>query len=383
MPAAIPFGLYIHWPFCRSKCPYCDFNSHVRHSIDEEAWERALLAEMRHWAAQTLNHQLQSIFFGGGTPSLMAPETVAALIGEARNLWPAVNDLEVTLEANPTSVDAGNFAGYAAAGVNRVSLGVQSLRAADLKFLGRQHNVEEAKAAIALARRYFPRQSFDLIYARPNQALADWQEELEEALALSPDHISLYQLTIEPNTGFADQYRRGLFQLPPDEDSEALYSYTNRRLAESGLLNYEISNYARTGDACRHNLIYWHYDDYIGIGPGAHGRVRIGNERFATSTIRQPERWLAQVQQQGHGLEVQDRLSNSEAMQEALMVGLRLAGGIDRQRWQKKFGSDIEPLLHSVSKLQDSGDIELTNDVLRATDQGRLRLNHLLRYLLV
>ena len=378
---SIPFGLYIHWPFCRSKCPYCDFNSHVRAQIDEVTWRESLLAEMRHWRAQTPHHQLQTIFFGGGTPSLMAPATVGALIDEATRLWPSANDLEITLEANPTSVEAANFAGYAAAGVNRVSLGVQSLRDSELKFLGRQHDVAEAKAAIALAHKYFPRLSFDLIYARPGQTLADWQAELDEALELGARHISLYQLTIEPNTGFAEQYKRGVFALPADDTAEALYAHTSARLAEAGITNYEISNYAALGEECRHNLIYWNYGDYIGIGPGAHGRVRVNGQRLATSTIRFPERWLEQVKQNGHGLEAIEPVNDPET--EALMVGLRLKDGIDRVRWQEKFGRDVVAFVQNIDKLQKSGDIVLSETHLRATDQGRLRLNSILGYLLI
>lgn len=378
-----PFGLYIHWPFCRSKCPYCDFNSHVRASTDTAAWQAALLTEMRSWREQTPDHQLQSIFFGGGTPSLMPPALVESLIQEATRLWPSVNDLEVTLEANPTSVEAENFAGYAAAGVNRVSLGVQSLRDTDLKFLGRQHSAAEAIEAIKLAARYFPRTSFDLIYARPQQTLADWQAELNEALALNPGHISLYQLTIEANTGFAEQYKRGHFTLPEEGLAGEMYEATGSVLGQAGLYNYEISNYARPGNECRHNLIYWNYEDYIGIGAGAHGRVHAGDQHLATANIRMPEKYLQAITATGTAHEHKDLLTREEAQHEALLMGLRLHTGIDRARWLEKFGDDMTSSLNAsaLETLISNGDLALTPTHLRATDQGRLRLNAVLNFL--
>lgn len=380
----IPFGLYIHWPFCRSKCPYCDFNSHVRNSIDPAQWQAALLAEMRHWAQQTPHHRLQTIFFGGGTPSLMPPEMVATLIDEARRLWPAANDLEISLEANPTSSEAENFAGYAAAGVNRLSLGVQSLRHDQLKFLGRQHDVEEAKAAIRLAAEYFPRFSFDLIYARPHQTREDWRAELTEALELNPSHISLYQLTIEPNTGFARAHANGEIPLPSGELAAALYDDTGTLLQQAGLRNYEISNYARPGAECRHNIGYWRYDDYIGIGPGAHGRVQANGERRATVTHKLPERWLRAVEEKSHGLDEQEIIPVADAAREALMMGLRLHSGIDRAAWLDKFPNDVLEQIppRKLQALIDNGDIVVRDDALLATTQGRLRLNAVLDFLL-
>lgn len=382
-PLFIPFGLYIHWPFCRSKCPYCDFNSHVRGAVDHAAWKDALLAELRYWAARTPHHRLQTIFFGGGTPSLMEPATVAALVDEARRLWPAINDLEISLEANPTSSEAENFAGYAAAGVNRVSLGVQSLRDDQLKFLGRQHSVDEAKEAIALAARLFPRSSFDLIYARPHQTRDDWRAELQEALTLAPEHISLYQLTIEPNTGFARAHADGKIPLPVDTLAAEMYDDTTALLAEHGFEHYEVSNYAKSGAACRHNLGYWHYDDYIGIGPGAHGRVQTAAGRLATVTHKSPERWLRAVAENGHGLDVIENIPIEDAQREALLMGLRLKDGISRVSWQEKFSGDLLNLIPPtrLQALIDNGDIAAASDRLEATPQGRLRLNAVLDYL--
>src|SRR5262252_8891286 len=266
------FGLYVHWPFCLSKCPYCDFNSHVREAIDHERWRDALLLELDHYAADTPARRLTSIFFGGGTPSLMAPDTVAAVIERAARHWPFAPDIEITLEANPTSVEAGKFAGFRSAGVNRVSLGVQALNDADLKFLGRHHSAAEARAAIEIARRSFRRHSFDLIYARPGQSAAAWRAELAEAIALAGDHLSVYQLTIEPETVFGAAHRRGELQVPEEEDAAALYELTQELLGAAGLPAYEISNHARPGEESRHNLAYWRYRTYAGIGPGAHGR---------------------------------------------------------------------------------------------------------------
>jgi len=269
----VPLAVYIHWPFCRSKCPYCDFNSHVREQIDEQRWTRALLADLKHQAELAPDSEVVSIFFGGGTPSLMPSDTVAALIECVRTLWPSAPDLEVTLEANPNSAEAERFAKFAVAGVNRLSLGVQALDLAALQFLGRRHDRAEALAAIALARDTFPRYSFDLIYARPGQSVGAWEDELDEALRLAGTHLSIYQLTIEPGTAFGNRAERGEI-LGADEDSAvALYEFTQRRLASAGMPAYEISNHARPGAECRHNLAYWRYEDYLGIGPGAHGRV--------------------------------------------------------------------------------------------------------------
>ncbi len=288
-----PFAVYVHWPFCKAKCPYCDFNSHVRAAIDQAAWQRALLAELDHYADRTPGRTVSSVFFGGGTPSLMAPATAAALIERIGQRWVLAGDAEITLEANPTSVEAERFRDFRAAGVNRASLGVQALDPAALTFLGRGHSVGEAIAAIALARRQFPRFSFDLIYARPGQEPAQWDAELKQALSLAGDHLSLYQLTIEKGTAFHTAHARGDFAIPDDDRAGMLYELTQLRLNEAGLPSYEISNHARPGGESRHNLVYWRYGDYVGIGPGAHGRLTLGGAKVATRQLRLPETWLA------------------------------------------------------------------------------------------
>lgn len=380
----IKFGLYIHWPFCLAKCPYCDFNSHVRQSIDDGAWQRALLAELRYWREQTPNHQLHTVFFGGGTPSLMTPATVAALIDSATRLWPSGNNVEITLEANPTSVEADKFAGFKAAGVNRVSLGVQALHDEALQFLGRQHNVAEAKAALQTAARYFSRYSFDLIYARPAQTLPEWQAELAEALHYAADHLSLYQLTIEENTGFKALYDRGRIAMPDEHTAATLYETTEELMAKHGMPAYEISNHARPDAACRHNLIYWQYDDYIGIGPGAHGRVQIAGQRYATTTEKMPERWLKLVSEKGHALVEQTAIDYKTAAAEALMMGLRLTDGVSRRGWYEKFGTDVLDFLSpaGLATLLDTGFISVSENSLQATAAGRQRLNAVLDKLL-
>ncbi len=377
-------ALYIHWPFCKSKCPYCDFNSHVRAAIDEARWRKALLTELDHVAAETAGRRLTSIFFGGGTPSLMAPETVAALIERASRCWRFADDIEVTLEANPNSVEAARFAALAAAGVNRLSLGVQALDDRALRFLGRGHDAAEALAAIALAGRHFRRFSFDLIYARPEQALAAWQDELDRALALARDHLSLYQLTIEPGTAFATAAARGDLALPDDEQQGALYEMTERRLAAAGLAAYEISNYARPGGESRHNLAYWRYDDYAGIGPGAHGRLTLGGDKFATRRKRAPESWLAAVEADGDGSEERVALSPEERAREMLMMGLRLAEGVDRIRFSRETGVALEEALddEQLPHLVAGGFIVLDAHGLRAPAAGRQRLDAVLARLL-
>ena len=378
-------ALYIHWPFCKSKCPYCDFNSHVRDGIDERRWEKALLAELEHEAALTPGRRLGSIFFGGGTPSLMDPALVAALIARATESWGLAADAEITLEANPSSVEAGRFGALAAAGVNRLSLGVQALDDRALRFLGRAHDAQEALAAIALARRHFPRFSFDLIYARPGEDIAAWQAELERALALAGDHLSLYQLTIEPGTAFATSFARGDFALPDEEEAGALYEATQARLEAAGFAAYEISNHARPGGESRHNLAYWRYQDYAGIGPGAHGRLRLGEARVATRRQRAPETWLAAVERDGHGMAERLTLSPEEQRREALMMGLRLAQGVERDRFRAATGGAIEEALDParLTDLIEGGFVELDQRGLRATAAGRQRLNAVLTALLV
>ena len=314
-----PLGVYVHWPFCKSKCPYCDFNSHVREGVEQARWRAALLRELEHAAREAPGRRVETMFFGGGTPSLMEPETVAALIARTRELWDSAPEIEITLEANPTSVEAGRFAALAEAGVNRVSLGVQALDAAALKFLGREHSKDEALEALTTARRHFARHSFDLIYARPGQTPEAWAEELERALVLAGEHLSLYQLTIERGTRFFTDHARGNFVLPDEETSAAMFEQTQARLIEAGMPAYEISNHARPGAACRHNLIYWRYQDYVGIGPGAHGRFAEGSAKKATRRSSGPEAWLEAVERGGHGTAETSSVEGRDMVEEALM----------------------------------------------------------------
>jgi putative oxygen-independent coproporphyrinogen III oxidase len=374
-----PLAVYIHWPFCRSKCPYCDFNSHVREEIDEERWTRALLTDLDHQAALIGEREVVSIFFGGGTPSLMPPETVAALIERVRALWPAAPDLEITLEANPNSAEAGRFAAFAASGVNRLSLGIQALDPAALRFLGRRHDRDEAIEAIRLARDTFPRYSFDLIYARPGQSPAAWDEELSEALTLAGEHLSLYQLTIEPGTAFGNRAARGE-TLAADEDTAAtLFERTQRRLAAAGLPEYEISNHARPGAECRHNLAYWRYEDYLGIGPGAHGRLTRGGGKLATTQLRGPEAWLSAIESAGTAIEETTTIARETAIEEMVMMGLRLVEGVSRPRLETLAESDVETLFGAkLIRLIEGGFVTLDNDRLAATAAGRQRLNAVL-----
>jgi putative oxygen-independent coproporphyrinogen III oxidase len=374
------FGIYLHWPFCRSKCPYCDFNSHVREQVDQARWRQALLAELDHYAGSTAGRRIDSVFFGGGTPSLMPPATVAALIERIAYHWPMSRDVEITLEANPTSVEAANFADLAAAGVNRVSLGVQALDDGALKFLGRGHSAAEAIAALDLARRHFRRFSFDLIYARPGQTPESWAAELDRALDLAGEHLSVYQLTIEANTAFEGAYRRGEFILPVEETAADLFEATQARLEDAGLPAYEISNHARAGAECRHNLVYWRGGDYVGVGPGAHGRLTLAGERFVTRQHRAPEAWLANVETTGHATRERRALSLLERQEELLMMGLRLRAGIGRARFRHALGREIEEAIapSRLAPLIEGGFIELDGDGLRATSAGRQRLNAVL-----
>ncbi|WP_022727923.1 radical SAM family heme chaperone HemW [Fodinicurvata sediminis] len=378
------FGLYVHWPFCQSKCPYCDFNSHVRESIDQDRWRQALLRELEHFAKRTAGRRLTSVFFGGGTPSLMAPETVGALLDVLPRYWQLDSNLEVTLEANPTSTEAGKFAAYRTAGVNRLSLGVQSFDDNALAFLGRRHSAAEAREAIALARRHFPRFSFDLIYARPEQSLASWEAELKSALQEGTEHISLYQLTIEPNTVFHGDWRRGELELPPEDCQAQLYECTADILKPAGLEGYEISNYARPGAESRHNLVYWRHGDYVGIGPGAHGRLSFDGARYALRQHRAPEAWLESVESQGHATRAENALTLEERLTERLMMGLRLAAGINRATVEAEQGRSLEALVDParLKALCEAGYLELTPQRLRALPAGRQRLDALLGYLL-
>jgi oxygen-independent coproporphyrinogen-3 oxidase len=379
----LPLAVYIHWPFCRSKCPYCDFNSHVRERVDAVRWTRALLADLDDHAGIIPERRVASVFFGGGTPSLMPPETVAALLDRIGRHWPLAGDLEVTLEANPNSAEAERFRAFSGAGVNRLSLGVQALDPAALQFLGRRHDRGEAIAGIERARRSFPRFSFDLIYARPGQTLGAWRRELDEALALAGDHLSLYQLTIEPGTGFAAATAKGDLVPAGEEISAGLFELTQARLAEHGLRAYEISNHARPGAECRHNLAYWRYRDYLGIGPGAHGRLTLGGVKHATRQHRAPERWLAEVETTGSGREEIATLDRETVVAEMLMMGLRLAEGIDRARLEQAAGDEVEALFtNALPRLVEGGFLTLDSDRLAATAAGRQRLDAVLAALL-
>ncbi len=378
-----PLGVYVHWPFCKSKCPYCDFNSHVRDGVEQVRWRAALLRELEHAAREAPDRRVETMFFGGGTPSLMEPETVAALIARTRALWDSAPEIEITLEANPTSVEASRFAALAEAGVNRVSLGVQALDPAALKFLGREHSTDEALEALATARRHFARHSFDLIYARPGQTPEAWAEELERALALAGEHLSLYQLTIERGTRFFTDHARGTFVLPDEEASAAMFEHTQARLEQAGLPAYEISNHARPGAACRHNLIYWRYQDYVGIGPGAHGRFALGATKKATRRSSGPEAWLESVERTGHGTAETSTVEGQDLVEEALMMGLRLADGIDRATFASVTGVDPVEALDAarLEPLVRAGFLEVDPTHLRATSEGRQRLNALLERL--
>jgi oxygen-independent coproporphyrinogen-3 oxidase len=377
------FGIYVHWPFCLKKCPYCDFNSHVRDTIDQDRWQRALLAELAHGAVLTGGRRVTSVFFGGGTPSLMAPGTAAAIIDRIARAWDLAADAEITLEANPTSVEAGRFREFRAAGITRASLGIQALDDASLRFLGRAHSAEEARAAIRTAADHFDRYSFDLIYALPGQTEAVWAAALNDALTLVRDHLSVYQLTIEPGTQFYTAHTRGDFVLPDDETAGALYELTQTRLLAEGLPSYEISNHARIGAESRHNLTYWRYGEYLGIGPGAHGRLTIEGKRHAIRQKRAPETWLAAVEAAGHGTEETLTLDRAAIADEMLMMGLRLAEGIPRDRFHALLGVQPEAILDptGLRDMIEAGFVVLDSTGLRATDAGRQRLNAVLGHL--
>ncbi len=372
-----PLALYVHWPFCVSKCPYCDFNSHVREQVDQAAWARALLADLAHEAALLPGRRLASIFFGGGTPSLMPPATVAAIIDAACRYWPPTDDIEITLEANPSSVEAARFADIAAAGVNRVSLGIQALHDDALAFLGRAHGVDEALAALDVAQRHFARASFDLIYARPGQSLAAWESELARALAFGTEHLSLYQLTIEPGTRFATLAAKGALTLPDTDLAADLFETTQAMTAAAGLPLYEVSNHARPGAESRHNLTYWRYRDYAGIGPGAHGR-RGGH---ATARRKKPENWIAAVARNGHGIEREDALTPQERVTEALVMGLRMAEGIDLARIARLGERTIGEVVRTdrVAALAAAGLVRHDGDRLALTAAGMPVLDAVLR----
>ncbi|MFD0985645.1 radical SAM family heme chaperone HemW [Methyloligella solikamskensis] len=372
-----PFGLYVHWPFCLAKCPYCDFNSHVRHGgVDQARFLEAYLTEMRWFAEHSTKRPISSVFFGGGTPSLMEPSTVEAILGEAGRLWGYGDDVEITLEANPTSVEAERFSGYAKAGVNRLSIGIQALNDEDLRRLGRQHTAKEALAALDIARAHFPRISFDLIYGREGQSVAAWEAELSEALTYAADHLSLYQLTIEPDTPFAARYAAGKLKLPPGEEAEELYRLTQALCEEAGLPAYEVSNHAKPGYESRHNLVYWRAHDYAGIGPGAHSRLAIDGTRQALSALKLPEGWCEAVDAKGNGLETAEPLSDEERAEEYLLMGLRLSEGIELDRLaamdgRQLHGSRLAPLIAE-------GLLSLDETRVTATPKGRMLLDRLI-----
>lgn len=378
------FGLYIHWPFCLSKCPYCDFNSHVRERIDQKRWKSALLKELENAARFQESSKLVSIFLGGGTPSLMDPEIVAALLDKAKQLFPIGDNLEVTLEANPSTVEADRFRAFHEAGVNRLSIGIQSLDDEALSFLGRRHSAQEALKALEIASSYFPRFSFDLIYARPHQTMDAWQAELSKALVYAKGHLSLYQLTIEPQTAFATRLARGEKMTLEDDPAADMYKLTEEIMHKAGLPAYEVSNYAAPSQECRHNLLYWNFEDYIGIGPGAHGRITQGDTKWATSRYKAPETWLEAVEQEGHGLQFSNVLSPQERLQELTLMSLRLTTGLEMRRLDEETGLNVEEAysLQALHLLEKEGLLNRTATHLIPTYEGRVRLNGLIAFLL-
>jgi len=371
------FGVYVHWPFCAAKCPYCDFNSHVRAGVDQARWRRALVSEVRAAGAMTPDRRVDTVFFGGGTPSLMPPETVGAVIETIGEVWTLADGAEITLEANPTSVEAGRFQGYRDAGVNRVSLGVQALNDADLRALGRMHDAAEARTALGIARDIFDRMSFDLIYARQGQSLTDWRTELGQALSMAGDHLSLYQLTIEDGTRFGDLAARGRLRGLPDTDLAAdMYLATQEICDAAGLPGYEVSNHARPGGESRHNLIYWRHGDYAGIGPGAHGRLSLAGGRMGTVTALGPEDWLSRVETDGTGVTAMEPIDAEDQAAELLLMGLRLREGIDPERYARLAGRTLDA--DAVGSLENNQLIEIVDKRIRTTASGRLLLNRVI-----
>ena len=367
------FGIYVHWPFCAAKCPYCDFNSHVRQQIDEAEWVRLIGAELQSIAAlQEIRPPVSSVFFGGGTPSLMSPAATGSVLAEIGRLWCVEADAEITLEANPNSVEQNRFHGYRAAGVNRVSIGVQALDDSSLKQLGRLHDSREAKSAIALALSVFPRTSFDLIYARPNQTLTDWRSELQQALAFGTEHLSLYQLTIEQGTAFASLHRQGKLRLPDEDRAAELYEETQALCEGAGLPAYEVSNHARQACESRHNLLYWRYGDYAGVGPGAHGRLTLGGQRIATDSERLPERWASRIAAEGRGFSLEG-IEHRDAAREHLLMHLRITEGLDLAAFADRWG--MVPSPRALNELCQMRLIALRGPLMSATKSGRLVLN--------
>ena len=375
------FGVYVHWPFCLAKCPYCDFNSHVSRTVDQDAWCRALLAEARHMQELTGPRPTDTVFFGGGTPSLMPPATVAAIIDEIDRLWGLAPGAEITLEANPTSVEAAKFRDYAQAGVNRVSMGVQALNDADLRALGRMHTATEARAAFDIARAAFDRVSFDLIYARMGQTSLAWETELTQALDMAIDHLSLYQLTIEDGTRFGDLHAMGKLHVPADETAAEMYALTQDLTSERGLPAYEISNHARPGAESRHNLIYWRYGDYAGVGPGAHGRItRRDGQRIATETLRDPAAWMTAIDRAGQAIAGSSPVAPADQAVEYAMMAMRLTEGLSLMRYETLAGGALE--VSRIDTLARSGHLWRDGDRLGATPEGRIVLNTVISQLL-
>lgn len=371
------FGIYIHWPFCKAKCPYCDFNSHVRHqAVDTMSFAQGLVSELQWFEKATQARTVTSIFFGGGTPSLMQPADVAAVLDEIARLWPVSSHVEITMEANPTSVEAENFRGYRSAGVNRVSVGVQALNQNDLKSLGRQHTPEEALKAFRLAAQVFPRVSFDLIYSRPGQSLATWREELTRALGEQQGHMSLYQLTIEPGTAYFDLYARGSLVVPSEDQATDMFELTQELTEKAGLAAYEVSNHAKAGQESRHNLLYWRYGEYVGVGPGAHARIGGAENRRAIAMEKYPETWRALVAERGQGIVEDVKVGLKEQASEYLIMGLRISEGIDLARYEKLNGQTMDP--NKIAGLKSLGLIRRQGDRLMATQQGRALLNALI-----
>lgn len=376
------FGIYIHWPFCAAKCPYCDFNSHVRKSVDQSRWLSAIRLELKNNAIRTKGRTVNTIFFGGGTPSLMEPETVAGIIKEIAKLWVLALDIEISLEANPTSVEAQKFSDFRKAGINRISMGIQSLRNDDLKALGRMHSVNEARKAFDIAKDNFERVSFDLIYARQGQSKFDWEIELKEASSMAVDHLSLYQLTIEDGTRFGDLYERGnLKGMPNDSLAADMYDITQEVTLQNDMPAYEISNHAIEGAESRHNLIYWRYGDYIGVGPGAHGRISENGNKIATTTIENPENWLRGVELNGTSTIDDEVINHIDQASEYLMMSLRLIEGVDMERYKKISGVALDNKL--IDKNIENGLINVINNNLIATQRGRIILNTLIKDLLI
>jgi putative oxygen-independent coproporphyrinogen III oxidase len=388
MPASMPepISIYVHWPFCLSKCPYCDFNSHVRDAIDEAGMSDALQSELEYFAEMVGKRPLKSIFFGGGTPSLMPADTVGKIIDLSLAKFDAADDIEITLEANPTSVEAAKFADFANAGVNRVSLGIQALNDADLKRLGREHSVREALDAIKLSQKYFNRSNFDLIYTRMGQSIADWEQELCDAIKIANGHLSLYQLTMEKGTPFYGQWRKGELILPDEDTAAEMYEMTRDICAAAGYELYEISNYAKSGEESRHNLTYWNYNDYIGIGAGAHGRITVNGKTFATEQNKKPETWLQKVSRDGHATKIISLLDQHTMAEEMIMMGLRLVKGIKAKDFERRIGLPIQNVINSdqVALLISQGFVaEDFPDQLQLTVSGRSLLNQILDRILV